>query len=1306
MDLPIKKPRLRKKKKERFRQIFWRIRYYETVIWELKRLHLEREIEVVEKEAAEAMVAEKEATEEKLAQEKVTEITNAPVVVALNANTSGGDKVLDSGAMEMSGSSHRSQGGKQSRELLDEPVNVKGVNGQCREITHKFNMKVPSAVPGQDVILKDTLDIPGTPHDLVSVGKLDDLGMKTIFENGEGKVTNEEGQMVMYAKKINGLYRLREISIEQCPQHVINYSTNSLKVAHDALGHRAFNVIRKMLNLPPESAEHMNPVCKACLYAQAKTDKRKLEALTNAPRFGYRLHADVSAKWPNACAFNKENLQRWTLIGDEYSDFLYVSWGMRKSDAKHAVYKQVDVLNNQIAPEGVAEFQSDSGSEFKNMFLREKMKDRNVVMRQSTPEVKYENGWIEARMKQIKKSARAMMYRAKAPVAYWPYAVNQAVQLRNVVPNVITGKSPYEKSTGIVPDFKYKNFTAQLFCECLAKVWRKGMLEGESRQCIYMGICPETGADLVRPVGGKKGSQRIRPAKVVAYNSDVFPTTGRLVPQPEARKPLNFDSDSDQEEDGIRVYDGEEMKEPMYEDEESSDADSEPEDDEEQDLESPMLGLRDRDKAPRSSLRRQLQDDGKMARELEDDEDKPQGTIDGQEAWEIEDIVGEEYRKGKKGKRIKFYQVKWKGDYPLDWLHCSRLRAPDLREKWEAKKKAKQKEEEKEGENLVMSICQLNNEVEVKPVKLEEENPFKKLFDPKFDKRIAPPKGYQTMLKHVFAEHFSEALIREKNENQKWHTYVEVPRSEVPKGTKILKPVTAYDIKYNARGEIEKFKSRVCLNGKDTIVDPTETYEAIAGTGTIRLLLCMAARYGLGVAQTDVKNFFLQAVMPKEKVYYAEIPDGWAENDPKTHVAKVLAPWYGLKESAKIAGDQLAAVMKHAGMIENVWFPKVFFKWKGDDFVACANHIDDGVWIYTDKKLLDETLAKIDEKFKMTKEFNVTKLLGFEVNYDKEKGLMKLHQGSYHIAKLHELGFKNGKPARSPGYIPPKIENPIFPHELPQAPPDKVRLFQKKVGIQMWGLQTDPSSMFTVHKLASRMLNPQKEDWAQMERLERYKATNPEMGIVLRRAASGEKLKKGTNLDCLTYYADADLAGDKRDAKSTTGYCVHLGESGMFDWKSKKQTCVCQSSCESEIYSSKECTCHAIWLRKGLTFMGFTFTKPTPVCQDNQSAIALCDSDKHHSRTRHFRMHVNLLKDNVIKRVTRYPWIPTKYMKGDLFNKLHDPKRHEELCEQNGIYAQKISLIPAKAEMLKVDGWIETVKQERERQQRIAKGIG
>lgn len=214
----------------------------------------------------------------------------------------------------------------------------------------------------------------------------------------------------------------------------------------------------------------------------------------------------------------------------------------------------------------------------------------------------------------------------------------------------------------------------------------------------------------------------------------------------------------------------------------------------------------------------------------------------------------------------------------------------------------------------------------------KEINPFADLFDPATQARLPDPRGEKQMQRHKYREYFMQANIKEKIENLGWNTYVEVPRSSVPKGAKILKPVTVYKTKYNTRGEIERFKCRVCLDGSRTKVPESETFEQICGFGIFRLLLCLAARYGLDVVQTDVRNFFLQARLAKGQEYYAEIPEGWAENDPQTHVCKVLAPWYGLKEAAKVSGDQLAECLKEQGLQENPHFPKVYFKWDGDDF--------------------------------------------------------------------------------------------------------------------------------------------------------------------------------------------------------------------------------------------------------------------------------------------------------------------------------------------------------------------------------------
>jgi hypothetical protein len=295
----------------------------------------------------------------------------------------------------------------------------------------------------------------------------------------------------------------------------------------------------------------------------------------------------------------------------------------------------------------------------------------------------------------------------------------------------------------------------------------------------------------------------------------------------------------------------------------------------------------------------------------------PGGKIGDEDAYEIEKIVAMRMNKKTK-RRFKEYQIKWKGDWPLEWVPESSIQAPELVTDFLNRKKFIDK-----GNGFVVRVYHQEAKLTEGGTEYVQEeeftiNPYKKLFDPVgTDARPLDPKGFQRMLKHKHADYFIEASNKEKVENKKWKAYIEVPRHSVPKGTRILKPVTVYTHKYNDKGEIEKFKCRVCLDGSRTDVDPKETYEAMCSFSTIRLLFCIATRFKLHLVQTDIKNFYLQARLPAGKEYYAEIPDGWAEGNPKHFVAKVLAPWYGLREASKVAVDQFAAVMEKYGMKEN-----------------------------------------------------------------------------------------------------------------------------------------------------------------------------------------------------------------------------------------------------------------------------------------------------------------------------------------------------------------------------------------------------
>ena len=203
--------------------------------------------------------------------------------------------------------------------------------------------------------------------------------------------------------------------------------------------------------------------------------------------------------------------------------------------------------------------------------------------------------------------------------------------------------------------------------------------------------------------------------------------------------------------------------------------------------------------------------------------------------------------------------MKWHGgDWPEECVLARNISAKRLIDEFRQRKKMQNFQLVKPSifMNAVLRVRQGSLKlVTKKEAELPEENPFKFLFDPKTQERIPDPKNEKEMENHPYKEHFIAAKIKEKMENLGWKTYVEVPRNTVPKGTKILRPVVVYTTKYNNNGEIEKFKCRVCLDGSRVSVPESESYESIANFGIIRLLLCLACRFGMYIAVTDVKNF-------------------------------------------------------------------------------------------------------------------------------------------------------------------------------------------------------------------------------------------------------------------------------------------------------------------------------------------------------------------------------------------------------------------------------------------------------------------
>ena len=54
---------------------------------------------------------------------------------------------------------------------------------------------------------------------------------------------------------------------------MVNWTVSTLLSAHEMLRHLDFDVVRKLLNLPPASRTNPNPVCESCQYARMREKK-------------------------------------------------------------------------------------------------------------------------------------------------------------------------------------------------------------------------------------------------------------------------------------------------------------------------------------------------------------------------------------------------------------------------------------------------------------------------------------------------------------------------------------------------------------------------------------------------------------------------------------------------------------------------------------------------------------------------------------------------------------------------------------------------------------------------------------------------------------------------------------------------------------------------------------------------------------------------------------------------------------------------------------------------------------------------
>ncbi|CAN6459492.1 unnamed protein product [Victoria cruziana] len=461
---------------------------------------------------------------------------------------------------------------------------------------------------------------------------------------------------------------------------------------------------------------------------------------------------------------------------------------------------------------------------------------------------------------------------------------------------------------------------------------------------------------------------------------------------------------------------------------------------------------------------------------------------------------------------------------------------------------------------------------------------------------------------------------------------------DLPSGKKTIGCRWIFKIKTKSDGTLERYKARLVAKGysQEYGIDYEETFAPVARMTSVRTLISVASISKWPIFQMDVKNAFLNGNL-KEEVFM-DAPPGLSI--PNGKVLRLKKALYGLKQAPKAWFDRFYSVMILHDFKSCYSDTAMFVKTTAIGNVILLLYVDDMIITGSDFCEILHVKKFLHENFQMTDLGKLTFFLGIEVSYS-QRGYL-LSQMKFASDLVQKSGISDDKIVETPEMVGVKLkanEGEVLQNPTP---------FRQLVGALSYLTITRPDITHAVHTISQFQQKPTSVHMGAAMRIVRYIKNSINKGLFL---SSSSKLE-------LIAYTDADWGGDPNNRRSTTGFCVFLGDS-LISWRCKKQIKVSLSSTEAEYRAMATTSMEVIWLKSLLLDMGISLTGAIKLFGDNKSAIYIASNHTFHERTKHIEMNCHYVRDEVLKKNIELSYIPSEFQLGDFFTKgLAAPRFH------------------------------------------------
>jgi len=425
----------------------------------------------------------------------------------------------------------------------------------------------------------------------------------------------------------------------------------------------------------------------------------------------------------------------------------------------------------------------------------------------------------------------------------------------------------------------------------------------------------------------------------------------------------------------------------------------------------------------------------------------------------------------------------------------------------------------------------------------------------------------------------------------------------LPSGANLVGCKWVFKRKYNADGSFQRYKARLVAKGfhQREGEDFSDTFSPVIKPTTICIVLTIALSSKWPIHHIDINSAFLHGDL--DSPVYMQQPPGLSSTNPSL-VCRLNKAIYELKQAPCSWFQKLTNTLLCMGFVPSKSDTSHFTRFSNNDTLYILIYVDDTLVTGSSQCLVQDFISNLHSHFALKDLGSLHYFLGLEVTWLDTS--LHLSQSKYIRDLLRRTNMLHSKPQPTP------MVSSLRLTADQSVSVDDPSLYRSIVGALQYVTITRPELSFSVRKVCQYMHKPQLSHWQAVKQILRYLAGTSTDGLHF----------SSSSTYSITGFSDSDWATDLDDRKSTTGYCIFVGNN-LVSWSSKKQKVVSRSSTEAEYRSVAAALADIIWIQSLMHEL--RVTSPTPqLYSDNLGAVQLAANPVMHSQSKHFELDLHL----------------------------------------------------------------------------------